>query len=129
MDHIHRVRSIRGLNAVEEVDVLARQQRDVHGVLDLLEHLRVFPRDHVLEPGQRIRLQGLAQPDATVDADVTEVIGGHRESPSPRSRGPWQTLGQQCRPLVGQLDSVKGCLPCQLVSLVGYAARRGLADA
>jgi len=94
--------------AVECVDVLACQQRHVDGVLDLFEHVGVFPRDHVFQPSQRIRLQDLAQLDATVDADVAKMIRSDRDLPTDHFADLGKAFGHQRSPLVGQLDRGEG---------------------
>ena len=100
--------SIRSLKPLEQVDVLAREGRDVDRSRDLLEHLRVLPGDHVLQPGQLVGLEGLAQPDAAIDVDVAEVVGGQRDLVADLLADLGHVLGQQGHPLVGELDPGEG---------------------
>src|SRR5262249_9254092 len=76
-----RVNDIDGVRAAEldkrllEIDVFAGQDGNVDRVGDLLEQLGILPGNHVFEPGEVVLFERLAQANATVHADVPEVVG------------------------------------------------------
>jgi hypothetical protein len=65
--------------AVEEVDVLPRARRDGDCRGELAPPVGQLPRDQVLDPGQGERFQRAADPDAGVEGDVAQVVGGERD--------------------------------------------------
>src|SRR5665811_1803397 len=66
----------RYLERLLQENVLTREDGDIHCVGNLLQQFRLLPGDHVLQPREVVLGQRLAQPDATVDAQGSEMIGG-----------------------------------------------------
>ena len=76
MDLAHRVVFAEDLEALLQVDVLARQNGCGALRCDLLQQVRVHPWDYVLYPREVILLVGLAEPDDGLHPEVTEVVHG-----------------------------------------------------
>ena len=61
-----------------QVDVLARADRRRHRLRQPPVLIGELPGEHVLVPGQREPVERAAQPDARLQAQVAEVVGGQR---------------------------------------------------
>ena len=103
MNDVDRMRPAERLERLLQVDVFAGKQRYRDIVLDLLEQLGVLPRDHVFEPRHVVFLEGSAEADTGVHADMAEMIGGERNihadnlshlrrRSSPWHRHPWESI-------------------------------------
>src|ERR1035437_10722608 len=68
MDDVHRMLAAEHLERLLQENVFAGEHGDIDGVGDLLPQSGLLPGNHVLQPGEVVLGERLAQADAPVDA-------------------------------------------------------------
>ena len=88
-----------------QVDVFAGADRDVDRLAQAHVLVGVLPGDHVLDPGQVVFFQALAQADAVLQGDMAEVVGGQRDGVADDRAHIGHVFLQQVDAVLGQVDA------------------------